>query len=160
MVTLQCTEQPPQHRIVCLKASVMPRREILTELASALHPYHRPQGRSVPTQSSRGLPFLFFYKLNFVLDSTLQQQQEQKPQCQLFISFLIHFWYDLCPLNEIRFHLITSDILIQLESSFTVTYYFMYKISCMNAVHSGHAEPLSVPAYRCLLRIVLNVLLL
>ena len=89
------------------------------------------------------------------MDSTLQQQQEQKPQCQLFISFLIHFWYDLCPLNEIRFHLITSDKLIQLESSFTVTYYFMYKISRMNAVHSGHTEPLSVPAYHGLLRIVL-----
>ena len=47
-----------------------------------------------------GLPCLFFRKLNFVLDSSLQQQQEQKPQYQLFIPILIHFWYDLCSLNE------------------------------------------------------------
>lgn len=57
-------------------------------------------------------------------------------------------------------HLITGDMLVQLEPPFTVACYFMYKMSSVDTVHSGRTAPLSVPASCGLLRIVSNVLLL
>ena len=39
------------------------------------------------------------------------------------------------------FSSIASYILIRLQSPFTVTYYFVCKIPCMNTAHGGHTEP-------------------
>lgn len=110
-----------------------------------------------PTHCPQAFFFFFFLNLKFVLDSTVTTPPSTNKisKYELSISFFSPL-YDLCVLIYMftSLHVIYWFYCI---FTFTVPYYSMFKISCMNIVHRGsvlnkHSELHGVLSYYGLLR--------